>query len=199
MTESPRLPTLMLVTDRTPGGRRRRARARPSLRGGWRRERRAIAGEGPRRRPNCYRSRRLREVTGGRALLLVNGPLEVALEAGADGVHLPEDAPLVERPSTGSCRPFECTRWRRRSALSPRAPITWWQGPVYATRLTPRGPRRGRRAYLTDRRRGAGSRHRDRRITAERTPEVIRAGAAGVAVISAILGAETPSDAARRR
>ncbi len=43
---------------------------------------------------------RLREVTAGRALLLVNGPLAVALEAGADGVHLPEDAPIIERLST---------------------------------------------------------------------------------------------------
>ena len=50
-------------------------------------------------------ARRLRRVTEGRAvptgrqaLLLVNGPLAVALAAEADGVHLAEDAPPVERP-----------------------------------------------------------------------------------------------------
>ncbi len=41
-------------------------------------------------------------VTRGRALLIVNGPLEVALAADADGVHLPEAAASIERPA----RPF---------------------------------------------------------------------------------------------
>src|SRR3972149_12108240 len=45
-------------------------------------------------------ARRLREVTRG-ALLVVNGPLEVAVAAGADGVHLPEGAPPVRRPREG--------------------------------------------------------------------------------------------------
>src|SRR5712692_2622181 len=47
-------------------------------------------------------ARRLREATSRRALLLVNGPLEVALDCDADGVHLPEVALMVERPH----RPF---------------------------------------------------------------------------------------------
>src|SRR3990172_5042671 len=46
-------------------------------------------------------ARRLRAVTQGRSLLLVNGPLEVAVAAGADGVHLPGDAPMPPRPRRG--------------------------------------------------------------------------------------------------
>ena len=34
----------------------------------------------------------LRKITGGRALLIVNGDVDVAAKCGADGVHLPEQA-----------------------------------------------------------------------------------------------------------
>jgi thiamine-phosphate pyrophosphorylase len=44
-------------------------------------------------------ARRLREVTAGRACLIVNGPLEVALACKADGVHLPDVAAMLERPA----------------------------------------------------------------------------------------------------
>src|SRR3990172_8064807 len=46
-------------------------------------------------------ARRLRLATHDRAFLVVNGPLDVALAAGADGVHLPEGAPPVRRPRQG--------------------------------------------------------------------------------------------------
>lgn len=44
-------------------------------------------------------ARRLRGVTAGRACLIVNGPLEVALACKADGVHLPEMEAMIERPT----------------------------------------------------------------------------------------------------
>ena len=40
---------------------------------------------------------KLRDITMGKAKLLVNGNLEVALKAGADGIHLPQDSiPVTE-------------------------------------------------------------------------------------------------------
>ena len=40
---------------------------------------------------------KLRDITMGKAKLLVNGNLEVALKAGADGIHLPQDTiPVTE-------------------------------------------------------------------------------------------------------
>ena len=89
------MPTLMLVTDRRlAGGSHALVRA---------------VGEAVQGGVNVVQLRekdlppdkllrlacRLRRVIAGRALLLVNGPLEVALAAGADGVHLPEDAPAL--------------------------------------------------------------------------------------------------------
>jgi thiamine-phosphate pyrophosphorylase len=142
-------------------------------------------------------ARRLREVTAGRALLLVNGPLEIALEAGADGVHLPEDAPMVGRPSPEFVvgRSVHSLEAAQRAAAEEVDYVV--AGPVYATRSHPGAP-------------AAGVEHLSRiaaalpvpviaigGITADRTAEVIRAGAAGVAVISAILGAAKPPGAAR--
>ena len=147
-------------------------------------------------------ARRLREVTAGRALLLVNGPLEIALEAGADGVHLPSDspAPVAQGPSPESGRilvgrSVHSLEVARRASDEGVDYVV--AGPVYSTRSHPEAPAAG--VELISRIAGAvqvpviaiGG------ITAERTPEVIRAGAAGVAVISAILGAETPAGAAK--
>ena len=141
-------------------------------------------------------ARRLREVTVGRAALIVNGPLEVALAAGADGVHLPEAAPMVERPA----RPVLVGR----SVHSVEAAEAAWAecsdyliaGPVFET-----PSHAGRKAA------GVGLVKECSRavampvlavggIDAGRVEEVIRAGASGVAVISAILGSSAPRTAA---
>src|SRR5438034_3605351 len=47
-------------------------------------------------------ARLLRPVTRHQAAFILNGPLEVALAAEADGVHLPENVVMVESPQ----RPF---------------------------------------------------------------------------------------------
>src|SRR3990172_8749667 len=92
------LPTLMLVTDRTLcGGVDALVRAvEAAVAGGVNavqlREKDLSPAE------LLPLARRLREVTGGRALLLVNGPPEVALACDADGVHLPPHAPLIHPP-----------------------------------------------------------------------------------------------------
>ena len=142
-------------------------------------------------------ARRLREVTQGRALLIVNGPLEVALAAGTDGVHLPEGAPLVARPRQGflvgrSVHSLEAARRAEAEGLDYLV-----AGPVYETRSHPGGEPAG--PGLIEEITWAvevpvlaiGG------VTAERVGEVLEAGAAGVAAISAVLGAPDPRTAAR--
>jgi thiamine-phosphate diphosphorylase len=140
-------------------------------------------------------ARRLREVTR-EALLVVNGSLEVAVAAGADGVHLPEGAPTAERPRPGflvgrSVHSLEAAR--RAGAEGVDYLIA---GPVYETRshpgATPAGP-----ALIEDAARAArvpvlaiGG------VTAERVEEVVRAGASGVAVISAVFARPAEGGAA---
>ncbi len=132
-------------------------------------------------------ARRLRRVTGGRALLLVNGPLAPALAAEADGVHLPEDAPPVERPR----RSLLIGRSVHSLAAARRAEAEGGDyliaGPVYETRSHPGREAAGlalieevTRSVRTPTLAIGG-------VTAERVDEVVRAGASGVAVISAIL------------
>ena len=140
-------------------------------------------------------ARRLRQATEGRAvltgrqaLLLVNGPLAVALEAEADGVHLPEDAPPVERPREG----FLIGRSVHSLAAARRAEAEGVDyliaGPVYETRSHP-GREPAGLALIEEVARGVrlpvlaiGG------VNAGRVDAVVRAGASGVAVISAILG-----------
>jgi thiamine-phosphate pyrophosphorylase len=142
-------------------------------------------------------ARRLRAVTRDRAALIVNGSLEIALAAEADGVHLPEAAPAIERPE----RPFLVGR----SVHSREAAVQAWAecsdyliaGPILETKSHPNAAPSGVR--LIEETVGAvavpvlaiGG------ITAGRITEVVRAGASGVAVISAILGSESPAAAAR--
>jgi thiamine-phosphate pyrophosphorylase len=135
---------------------------------------------------------RLRDVTDGRAAFLINGQLEVALAANADGIHLPETAPMVERPE----RPFLVGR----SVHSREAAEAAWAecsdyvivGPVYETASHP-GQVGGGVPLIEEIVAGValpvlaiGG------VTTERVDEVVRAGARGVAVISAVLSTEAP-------
>ncbi|HET9477563.1 MAG TPA: thiamine phosphate synthase [Dehalococcoidia bacterium] len=143
-------------------------------------------------------ARRLREVTAGRALLLVNGPLEVALAAKADGVHLPEGA----APQGWGPEPRMIVG---RSVHSLEAAVRAESdgadylvaGTVYRTAshsaVQPSGLEIIRKVVSVARVPilGIGG------ITSKNAADVMRAGASGVAVISAILGAEFPGVAAR--
>ncbi len=140
---------------------------------------------------------RLREVTAGRALLLVNGSLEVALAARADGLHLPEGAPIVQRPD----RPFLLGR----SVHSREAAVRAWEectdyliaGPVYPTGSHPNVASGGARLIEDVSRAVAIPALGIGGITAERADEVITAGASGVAVMRAILEAPSAQAASR--
>ncbi|HZP25470.1 MAG TPA: thiamine phosphate synthase [Dehalococcoidia bacterium] len=142
----------------------------------------------------------LRDITKGRNLFIVNGPFAVAAAAGADGIHLPEDGPSIE----------EARRFFGQDAIIGRsvhslegalraevAGANYVQlGSIFPTRshpgVTPQGldvlhetASRLRIPVLA-----IGG------ITAANVGSVLAAGAAGCAVISAILSAPDPRAAA---
>ncbi len=141
--------------------------------------------------------RRLRAAIGGRALLVINGPLQVALACGADGVHLPEAAAGVARPD----RPFLVGQ----SVHSRQAAARVWgdcrdylvAGPVYETPSHPAAPGAGPSLVREVTSAVAIPVLAIGGIVAARVAEVVRAGASGVAVISAILGSASPERAAQ--
>jgi len=146
-------------------------------------------------------ARRLRKVTQGRSLLLVNGPLTVALDAGADGVHLPEGEPMSLRPSEGFLvgRSVHSVEAARRAEAEGADYLI--AGPVYETRSHP-GVQPAGLALIEEIASVVGVPVLAiGGVTAERVDEVVRAGAAGVAVISAVFASPNPraaSEALRR-
>jgi thiamine-phosphate pyrophosphorylase len=188
------LPCLMLVTDRSlrGGADGLVAAVEAAVRGGvdavQLREKDLPTAE------QVALAQRLRAVTAGRALLLVNGPLEVALAAEADGVHLPEATAAARRPREAvpagrqgllvgrSVHSLEAAR--RAEAEGADYLVA---GPVYETRSHP-GREPAGLALIEEVTRSVrlpvlaiGG------VSAGRVEEVVRAGASGVAVISAIL------------
>jgi len=139
-------------------------------------------------------ARRLRQATLGRAvptgrqaLLLVNGPLELALAAEADGIHLPESSPPVRRPRQGFLvgRSVHSLEAARRAEAEGADYLV--AGPVYETRSHP-GREPAGLSLIEEITRSVrvpvlaiGG------VSAGRVEEVVRAGASGVAVISAVL------------
>ena len=128
--------------------------------------------------------------TGRQALLLVNGPPDVALAADADGVHLPQAAPVGAdtRPRQG----FLVGRSVHSAEAARRAESEGVDyliaGPVYETRSHP-GREPAGLSLIED---VAGTVRIPvlaiGGVSAARVEEVVRAGASGVAVISAVLG-----------
>lgn len=138
-------------------------------------------------------ARRLREATRGSALLLVNSDADVAAEADADGVHLPEDAPMAETPLMIGRSVHSVEAAVRAEAEGVGYLIA---GPVFETRSHEGRPAAGldllRRIYEAVGAPvvGIGG------IDYQGAATVARAGAVGVAVISAILASSSPRLAA---
>jgi len=136
------------------------------------------------------------------AALLINDRIDVALAAGADGVHLGQNAipPATARRLLGTDRlrgASTHSRAEAAAAASAGADFVVF-GPVYWTpSKAPFGAPRGPDELASV----AASLHTPvvaiGGITVERIAEVRAAGASGVAVISAIMGAEDPARAAR--
>jgi thiamine biosynthesis protein ThiS len=145
-------------------------------------------------------ARDLREVTRGRALLFVNGHADVALAAAADGVQLGEDAEPVEavRRRVGDRLLIGRSVHTVEGALAAEeaGADLLVLGTIYPSRSHPGGATGGSDLVARVSRRtrlpviGIGG------ITEANAGEVIRAGAAGIAVISAILTAAEPVRAA---
>jgi thiamine-phosphate pyrophosphorylase len=145
---------------------------------------------------------RLREVTRGHALLVINDRLDVAQAAGATGVHLPENG-----------LPVAIARWLLgqhvligRSVHSEEAAIEAERdgadyvqlGAIYATESKPdakaAGPELVRKvsSAVTIPVLAVGG------VRPENAAEVIEAGASGASVISAIQSADDPEAATRQ-
>lgn len=144
---------------------------------------------------------RLRETTRDRALLLVNGPLEAA--GYADGVHLPEDlpagrhgAPTVEPPREGflvgrSVHSLDAARRAEREGVDYLV-----AGPVYETRSHPGREPAGVRLIEEIASKVSLPLLAIGGVDATRVAEVVRAGASGVAVISAVFARPDTREAA---
>lgn len=147
-------------------------------------------------------ARRLRALTRGRALLVVNDRVDVAVASDADGAHLPERGLSVRdaRALLGAGRLVGRSVHSVAGALDAEREGADYAilGTIYATSskpgVSPAGvglmaeAARATRLPLL----AIGG------VTAERAPEVMAAGAWGVAVVSAVLDADDPADAARR-
>jgi thiamine-phosphate pyrophosphorylase len=144
---------------------------------------------------------KLRTVTQGRALFLVNDRLDVALACAADGVHLPERGLSVAAARRLAGEGFIIGRSVHSVAEAVRAQeegADYVQvGTIFASRSHPDQPIAGLAlleavaAAVTIPILAVGG------ITAANVGDAMRAGASGAAVISAILGAPSPREAAR--
>ena len=149
----------------------------------------------------------LRQVTAGRALFLVNDRLDVALAAKADGVHLPENGlPVAEaRRIVGRDRIVGRAVHSVQEALRAQEEGADYVqvGTIYPTVSHPDAVPAGPRLIEAVARAGLPAGRQVRipilavgGVTAENVPEVMRAGATGAAVISAILSSPSPQPAA---
>ena len=146
----------------------------------------------------------LRRVTRGRALLLINSRVDVALACDADGVQLAEDAmPLSEaRQVAGRGKRGEILLGRSvhsvEGAMAAEAQGADFLlvGTIFPSRSHPEGEAAGPGLLVQVGRAvsipffGIGG------ITPENIAQVMEAGAHGAAVIEAILGAPDPAQAA---
>jgi len=189
---------LMLVTDGARGDRSLPQVVAEAIEGGVNavqlREKGMPAGE------VLALARQLRGICGSRALLLINDRLDVALMCGADGVHLPENglpvaaARQILPPSMWVGRSVHSIRAARQAELDGATYVL--AGTVFPSRSHPEtaaagaGLLRDIQARLTIPIVGIGG------IDATNIDECWRAGAAGVAVISAVMGAADPREAA---
>ncbi|MGQ9572683.1 MAG: thiamine phosphate synthase [Dehalococcoidia bacterium] len=145
---------------------------------------------------------RLRTITQDKALLIVNGHLDVALLCAADGIHLPERGPSVAATRRLAGDGFIIGRSVHSAEEAVKAQeegADYVQvGAIFPTRSHPDQRPAGLALLQTVAARVTIPIVAVGGITAENVGDVMRAGASGVAVISAILDSPSPAVAARR-
>lgn len=200
------VPPLMLVTDSSDGpvGARLRGRAlseavRAAVEGGANmvqvREKALSHDE------LVVLAAHLRRAIDGRALLLVNGDVDAAAEAGADGVHLPADgisiAEARARGGDGLLISRAVHGFEEAAAAEREGADVIVLGTVFRSASHPGG----RVIGVEGVRAACAGVHVPLLaiggVTAANAGEVMRAGASGVAVIGAIFDAEDAREAAR--
>jgi thiamine-phosphate pyrophosphorylase len=143
----------------------------------------------------------LRTVTRDRALFLVNDRLDVALACAADGVHLPERGLPVAAARRLAGKGFIVGRSVHSVAEAVRAQEEGAEyvqvGSIFASRSHPGQPVAGLGLLKAVAKRVTIPILAVGGITAANVDDVMRAGAGGAAVISAILGAHSPREATR--
>ncbi|MBI4213258.1 MAG: thiamine phosphate synthase [Chloroflexi bacterium] len=146
-------------------------------------------------------ARRLRDALAGRAPLVINSRADIALAAHTDGVHLPADGLSIEgaRAVLGTdALVGQSVHSVEEVARCIGVGADYVElGTVFSSRSHPEGPVIGVDAIR------AAATHAIPilavgGITPENASDLIRAGAAGVAVISAILAAADPRTSAAR-
>ena len=146
-------------------------------------------------------ARKLRSITKDKALLVINDRLDVALAAEADGLHLPEDsiaAHDAKRVTSSRLLVSKAVHDLTGARLATREGADYLVlGTIFPTSSKP-GVKTGGLDPITDVTRvvdtpvlAIGG------IDSTNAASVIEAGAKGVAVITAILGASDPEKAAR--
>jgi len=145
---------------------------------------------------------RLQAMTEGKALLIVNGRLDVALLCAADGVHLPERGPSVAATRRLAGDGFIIGRSVHSVEEAVKAQeegADYVQvGAIFPTRSHPGPPPAGPTLLKSVAVRVTIPIVAVGGITADNVGQVMRAGASGAAVISAILDSPSPAAAARR-
>ena len=199
MNDGLSLPCLMLVTDRAVcGGTEPLVRAvEEAVAGGVNavqlREKDMPAGE------FLALAQRLRHITDGKALLLINDRVGVALACNADGVHLAEDAASVTavREQLGGCDMLVGRSVHSVAGLDAVGLDYVVAGPMYTTATHP-----GMEATGAELIAGVASAAgvpvvAIGGITIERVPEAMAAGSGGVGIIREVLGSPAPRQAAQ--
>lgn len=139
------------------------------------------------------------ETVAGRALCMLNGPIETAREAGADGIHLPQTASLVSVEERRGLVVGQSVHSANAAGEAVSGDIDYLiVGTLFPSKSHPQGKTGGTKLVkdiseiaptpLI----GIGG------IAEQNAQSVIDAGACGVAVIGAIIEASDPVNATRR-